>query len=318
MVKKVAFINFKGGVGKTTLTVEIAARLAWEYHKKVLLIDMDPQNNATFYLMSDTRWEGVVAKSNKTLKALFEAYLSGTPDFKLEEIILKNFYINNDTGHNSLPTLSLISNHLEMMGIEADLAYEIGREVGKGSSEEGLRKYHEVLHILKNAISPIEKDYDYIFFDCPPSVGLLTQNALVAAEKYVIPVYPDYLSTIGIGFLRKRVEEMVNRVNTARRRIGINTPFNGPQPGGIILCRVQVLRWIPLVFISPQQEIYEMLQRPELGVSHLIFKSFLSGTGRIQECASEHIPIAIRSGNKYAQWREQVGDITREFMTRVV
>lgn len=321
MAKKIAFINFKGGVGKTTTTVELASRLAYHYNKKILLIDMDPQTNATFYLMDYNTWEKHAEKYG-TLKNFFEYYKKGgltQPIFDLKNIITDNFYVNYSTGHHTLQKLYLIPAHLEMMGIEADLAFEIGRIAGSLRPEEkveGLKRYHEILHLLKNALAKIENDYDYIFFDCPPSIGLLTQNALVASDGYIIPVIPDYLSTIGIPFLEKRITLMKDWINQARKSIGIDYEFHGPKRYGIILSRVRVRTWTPLEFVSPQDIIYTRLQMNK-DLSPFIFKSFISESARVQESAEEHIPVSIRSGSIYAQSRSQVDEIAKEFLARV-
>ncbi|MEM0134820.1 MAG: AAA family ATPase [Thermoplasmatales archaeon] len=320
-----AFINFKGGVGKTTLTAELASRLVFAHNKRVLLIDMDPQTNCTFYFIDYTTWEKQV-KNNGSLKDLFEEYIKGEftpPTFDLNKVIMRDFYVNPETDGHSLRNLSLIPANLEMMGTEADLAFEIGRRAGAPShleKIEGLKRYHEILHILKNALSGIEKDYDFIFFDCPPSIGLLTQNALIASEKYIIPVIPDYLSTVGLAFLRRRIEEMIERINKARKAIGVEEEYHGPKPSGIVLCRVRVYRWgPPLQLVSPQDIVYERLRRGRdlPWLPPLLFKSFMTEAAPVQLSAEEHIPVGIRSGNKYAQSRSQVEEIAKEFLTRV-
>jgi chromosome partitioning protein len=322
MARWISFVNFKGGVGKTTLTAETAARLAFAHSKKVLLVDMDPQTNCSLYFMTYQQWFQHVEK-NGSLKDLFEAYLRsglGGRVFDTSRVVLQNFYVNPDTGGKSLPNLSLIPAHLEMMGVEADLAFDVGRKAGApGHLEkvEGLKRFYEIVNILKSALAPIAENYDYIFFDCPPSIGLLTQNALVASDAYVIPTIPDYLSTVGITFLELRVKQMVEWVSQARRASGVTEPFNGPMRKGIILSRVRVSRWgPPLTLVSPQDIVHRRLQQDK-NLSRLLFESFLSESARVQESAEEHIPVGIRSGNAHKQWREQVEAISDEFLQRV-
>ncbi len=322
MAKKIAFINFKGGVGKTTLTAELASRLVYEYNKKVLLIDTDPQTNLTFYFIEYKDWENYV-KLNGSLKNLFESYIQGglTPQiFDLNKVIMKDFYINDKTKKHTLQNLSLIPAHLEMMKIEADLAYEIGRRVGDISQNEklkGLKRYHETLHILKNALLSIENDYDFIFFDCPPSIGLLTQNALVASDKYIVPVIPDYLSTVGLQFLKRQINEMVDRINKAKEFIGDNNFYNGPKRSGIIFTRVRVWSWgPPLELVSPQDIIFNRLKNDK-EFSNILFKNFMSESARVQESAEDKIPVAIRTGKKYEESREQIKELTKEFLLKV-
>jgi len=321
MAKKIAFINFKGGVGKTTISVELASSLAYHYNKKILLIDMDPQTNATFYLMDYNTWEKHA--ENGTLKNFFEYYkkvgLTQQPVFDLKNIITDDFNINHSIGRFRPKKLYLIPAHLELMGIEADLAFEIGRKAGSlrpDEKVEGLKRYYEILHLLKKALAKVESDYDYIFFDCPPSIGLLTQNALVASDGYIIPVIPDNLSTIGIPFLEERITLMKDLINRASKSIGIDNEFHGPKRYGIILNRVRIRTWEPLELVSPQHIIYTRLQRNE-DLSPFIFKSFISESARVQEPSEEHIPVSIRYGRRYYQSRIQFDNLAKEFLERV-
>ena len=321
MVKKVAFINFKGGVGKTTLTAEIASKLVYSHNKKVLLVDMDPQTNLSYYFMDYSTWERNV-NSNGSLKDLFNTYISGglsTPPFDVNTIIMKDFYVNPDTGGHTLRNLSLLPAHLEAMGIEADLAFEIGRKAGDPThleKQKALERFYDMINILKNALQPVQENYDFIFFDCPPSVGLLTQNALAASDRYVVPAIPDYLSTVGFNFLGKRIDEMRKRVNIALRARNTNNEFRGPIPAGLILTRVRVYRWNPLQFVSPQDIVFDRISRDQQ-MSQLLFKNFLSESARAQESAEDKIPVAIRSGKKYEDSRTQIENITKEFLARV-
>jgi len=317
MAKKIAFINFKGGVGKTTISVELASRLVYYYNKKILLIDMDPQTNATFYLMDYDTWEKHA--ENGTLKNFFEYYKKGgltQPVFDLKNIITDDFNINNSIGRYRPKKLYLIPAHLELMGIEADLAFEIGRKAGSLSQNEkveGLKKYYEILHLLKNALAKLESDYDYIFFDCPPSIGLLTQNALVASDGYIIPIIPDYLSTIGIPFLEERITLMKDLINRASKSIGIDNEFHGPKRYGIILNRVQIRNG---EFVSPQDIIYTRLIMNK-DLSPFIFKSYITTSVRIQESSDNHMPVSIRYGRKYARLRFLFDNLAKEFLERV-
>ncbi len=318
----VSFINFKGGVGKSTLTAELAARLVFAHNKKVLLIDADPQTNASVYFMDQGSWKTWTDKNGSVLN-LFKAYINGglsSGKFDLTRAIMKDFYVNPETGRHSLRNLSLLPAHLEMMGLEADLAYEIGRRAGDISQSEkvrALKRYQETLGIFKDVLKGIKEEYDFIFFDCPPSVGLITQSALAASDSYFVPSIPDYLSTIGLNFLNDRVDEMVRRMNEANKAVEDGKTFNGPKRKGVIFSRVRVYRWgPPLEYVSPQDLVIERLKNDKL-LGPLLFQNFLSESARVQESAEDHIPVGIRSGAKYAQSREQVEQIALEFLKRV-
>ena len=163
MGKITAVANQKGGVGKTTSAINIAASLA-AAGKRVLLIDADPQGNSTSGLGID----------KENLKgSLYDLYTGAKP---IQEIIIST----------RLENLNIISSNIELIGAELELATKEDRE-----------------SILKNGVEKIRHAYDYIFIDCPPSLSLLTLNALVAADSLLIPMQCEYYALEGISMLLK-------------------------------------------------------------------------------------------------------------------
>jgi chromosome partitioning protein len=166
------FVNQKGGVGKTTTAISLGAYLAY-YGQRVLLIDIDPQANATSSLGID--------KHN--IKA-------GT-----YEALIGSSQAGNHILHSPRLKLSLLPSTLALAGAEVELVNELARESR-----------------LKKALVPLVDRYDYILVDCPPSLGLLTLNGLVAAkEGVIIPVQCEYLALEGIG----QLTQTLNRVRSA-------------------------------------------------------------------------------------------------------
>ncbi|MDT0554457.1 ParA family protein [Patiriisocius hiemis] len=168
MGKIIAIANQKGGVGKTTTSVNLAASLG-VLEKKVLLIDADPQANATSGLGIDV--ENVEA---------------GTYQLLEHTIAAKDAIISSNS-----PNLDLIPAHIDLVAIEIELVDKDKRE-----------------YMLKKAIQDLKADYDFILIDCAPSLGLLTLNALTAADSVIIPIQCEYFALEGLGKLLNTVKSV--------------------------------------------------------------------------------------------------------------
>lgn len=175
MGKIVAFSNQKGGVGKTTTCVNMAAYIAAS-GKKVLLIDIDPQGNAT---------TGMGFSKSSLKKSVYNVLID---DERAADNILKT----------EVENLDLLPSNIDLAGAEVELVYKRSRE-----------------KVLKNALAEQKDQYDYILVDCPPSLGLLTINALAAADSVIIPIQSEYYALEGLSQLMNSISLVKQHLNPA-------------------------------------------------------------------------------------------------------
>lgn len=180
MGKIISVTNQKGGVGKTTTCVNLASYVA-DAGKKVLLIDIDPQGNACASL-------GVEVEKEKN--SIYEVLLG---EVQTKDAIYKSVVKN----------LDVLPSTVDLAGAEVDLVYVDNRE-----------------NVLKEALKDIKNSYDFIFIDCPPSLGLLTVNALTATDSIIIPIQCEYFPLVGLG-------QLMNTVRLIKKHLNPNIEIEG-------------------------------------------------------------------------------------------
>lgn len=191
MTKVVSIINLKGGVAKTTTTVQLAECLSSEFSKRVLVIDLDPQTNATIALIGEDGWKKINERK-QTLFHLFNDKLEKTSDFNISEALL-----TRGVSDLNLRSLSLLSSSIDFIGIQ-DRIYKIFKKTGYNLTP---------MEVLKAAIHDRLDSFDYVLIDCPPNLGFITRNGIEISDYYLIPTIPDTLSTYGIPQIIRKIQD---------------------------------------------------------------------------------------------------------------
>lgn len=228
-----AIINQKGGVGKTTTAVNLSAALG-ESKKKVLVIDFDPQGNTS---------SGYGIEKDELEHDVYDALLH---DFPIEEIVL-------DTCE---PNVFVIPATIQLAGAEIELVSTMARE-----------------SVLKNILSPIVNDFDYVFIDCPPSLGLLTINALVAADSLLIPIQCEFYALEGLTKLLESMKMVKKRLNPELDVFGV----------------------VMTMYDSRTTLSKEVVEEVRKYFGKKVFKTIIPRSVKLSEAPSHGVPITMYS-----------------------
>jgi chromosome partitioning protein len=278
----ISFMNMKGGVGKTTLAVNVSYALAYFHKKNVLIVDGDPQFNATQYLMSTKSYMQHLADASKgTLKDIFVPRrpgpvntVTGTskPANKSKMSLASCTCSIFDGGHGR-GKLDLVPSTLSLIEIE--------------TSKRGTEAK------LKNYLKEKATGYDYVIIDCPPTISIFTQAAILASDKYLVPLKPDPLSVIGLPLLERWLEEYTEDVGIKVSSVGlVFTLVRGPLPAAM-------------------RDVMADLRKERKGE---VFQAHLSQATDVAKSVDAHEPIFILKWN--AKTSNQIKAITEEFIKR--
>lgn len=252
-MKKVCIFNQKGGVGKTTTNINLSAYLAMEGYK-VLTIDIDPQGNTTSGLGLD--------KGNLEM-SMYDVI---TSDASLKDIIIKSELI---------PNLYIAPSTMELAGAEVEVIGKQNREV-----------------ILSNKLKEIENDYDFIFIDCPPSLGVLTINALTSVQSVLIPIQCEFYALEGVG-------QLINTIKLVKQSLNKELEIEG------VVMTMYDFR------TNLSNEVFEEVKN---FFNDKVYKTTISRNIRLAEAPSFGLPIMLY--DEKCKGAETYKALTKEFLKR--
>ena len=249
MGKVIAIANQKGGVGKTTTAINLAASLA-VLEKKVLIIDADPQANTTSGLN--------FAPNNDQQRTLYEVMIGR---IGIEDALIQT----------EIAGLHLIPSHINLVGAEIEMIEADRRE-----------------SLLKDALEPIRASYDYIIIDCAPSLGLITVNTLTAADSVIIPVQPEFFALEGLGKLLQTIRLVKDGVNPALTIEGfVVTMFDGrTRVHNQVLAQLRE-HFQDLVFQTVIQRNIRLSEAPSHGKPIILYDIMCNGSTNYLNLARE-------------------------------
>ena len=197
----ISTVNMKGGVGKTTLTVNLATCLAKRHNKRVLVLDLDSQISATLSLVSPHEF-AKLRKKRRTLSYLLDNVINPNPWSKLD---IKDIIVPNIC---EIDGLELLPGDIELYD-----EFQVSEMLHQQAIEHGEQEFQKVWDnferiLIKQIIEPVVDDYDFIILDCAPGYNLLTRSGIAASNFYILPARPEPLSLVGIQLLERRITKL--------------------------------------------------------------------------------------------------------------
>ena len=302
----IAVINYKGGVGKTTTTANLAAELAYR-GKRVLLLDLDAQASLTFSFIRPEQWSKDF-ESNGTIKSWFDSFERGS-SIQLGSLIFQPEKISTRLQSRD-GELHLVPSHLGLINVDLELATALGG-ANPGQAKRNFMKVHLR---LRSALTPLVDDFDLVLIDCPPNFNIVTKNAIIASDHVLVPAKPDYLSTLGIDYLQRNLDQLVQDFNEYMQlEEGESKNTIGPEIMGVVFTMIQLYGGKP---INSQRPYISQIRN--LGLP--VFDAWIRENKTIFADAPEYgVPVVMNGYNNDTQRGvvREIETFVSEFLERL-
>jgi chromosome partitioning protein len=295
----VSVLNYKGGVGKTTVAANLGAELAHR-GRTVLLIDTDPQASLTLSFYRSDEMDKEFGDGG-TIMHWFRSFLDEQDPAPLRNFVVSPPRVNALLGHAS-GRLDLVASHLGLIDVDLDLAAYVGGSRFQISSP-GYLWVHRLLAdaLADEAFSP----YDVILIDCAPNFNMVTRVAVVASDHVVIPAKADYLSTLGIDYLRRKLTELVRDYNAVAGSEDID-----PRVLGVVFTMIQFAGELPILAARNYVTQTQQYEVP-------IFRQMIRESKTLFAAAGERgIPAVLLAGGNPNVLLE-LQHLTTEFLAKI-
>lgn len=269
MARKISFINYKGGVGKTSLIVNTAAALA-KLGKRVLLFDFDTQSNASIWLLKLDRWNKLNATGEGAVYSIFEPGQANVRDLVIKDVI------EGKAGEKLLPGLDLVPTTFNLVDLENEYT-------GDPKRPPYLLFYEQ--------LAAIESNYDFILFDCPPNILRASQCGVFSSNEIYVPANPDALSLIGFTLLVEKLQKF-HQLSASFRRASMGAPA---QVHGIVFNSIKTGVDIEVPKMRMQLRLNQFKAAKRAAPSAKIFEAQIRDAMVVRRAVALGLPVVLVS-----------------------
>jgi chromosome partitioning protein len=296
----VSVINYKGGVGKTTITANLGAELAAR-GRRVLLVDLDPQASLTFSLLPVDDWERHLA-GDRTMLQWFRSFVETDAADPLQKFVVTPPAVNEALASGG-GRVDLLASHLGLIEVDLDL----GARLGGARFQRTNPRFVPVHRLLADALAdPAFAGYDAVLIDCAPNFNMVTRTAIVASDFVLVPARPDYLSTLGIDYLRTRLSGLIEDYNGVAE-----SPIN-PEIVGVVYTMIQ---YAGVNMLTAQRGIMQRMDQIEIPTFR---QTIRDNKTAVSDAGNRGVPVVLAAERSAAidNLQYELQQLASEFLAR--